>query len=621
MVAPATPTFPAEQVDILTRNMVAIEDTWDLSQIYPDDAAWDADAAQVPELLATATAHRGMLDASPMALLVALDDIMEVRRVVERLRTYAALRRDEDQTVTEALARYDRSISLAVQTGEALAFVMPEILAMPEGKLGVFATDAVLHRYRHLLDDVQRQRPYVRSTEVEEVLAQAADLTRAPIEAFSALDNADLTYGKVKDDDGNEITLTKGRHGALMESRNRDVRREAHQTMMAAYTAHKHTLSSLYASSVRNDIFQARVRGHQSARSAALFDDNLPESVYDSLIASVHDASPTMERFLGLRRKALGLEQLALYDLRVALAPEPARKYSYEEAIDIVLGGLTPLGHRYIDDLREGFASRWVDVYETKGKRSGAYSWGTYGANPVILMNWNGTLNDVFTLAHEAGHAMHTYYASQAQPYHDYHYTTFLAEIASTLNEVLLTWHLLGELPAEDLLGRFAILNRFADDVYGTLIVQTMFAEFEHLSHQIAESGEPITLERLNQIYGDLQSAYTPGLEIDDSIRNRWCRIPHFYRAFYVFQYATGLSAAIALAGKIRDEGQPAAERYLEMLAAGGSDYSLPLLQRAGVDLTTPEPVRLALVEFARTVGEMEQLADQGILAGARGDA
>jgi oligoendopeptidase F len=620
LVAPASTAVP-EQADILTRDMVAIEDTWDLSRIYPDDASWEADAARVPELLATAAAHRGMLDASPMALLVALDDLMEVRRVVERLRTFAALRRDEDQTAAEAFARYDRSISLAVQVGEALAWVMPEILAMPEGKLGVFATDAVLHRYRHLLDDVQRQRPYVRSTEVEEVLAQAADLTRAPIEAFSALDNADLTYGKVRDDEGNEITLTKGRHGALMESRNREVRREAHETMTAAYTAHKHTLASLYASSVRNDIFQARVRGHRSARSAALFDDNLPESVYDSLIASVREASPTMERFLDLRRKALGLEQLALYDLRVALAPEPARKYTYEEAIDIVLGGLTPLGSRYLDDLREGFNSRWVDVYETKGKRSGAYSWGTYGANPVILMNWNGTLNDVFTLAHEAGHAMHTYYASKTQPYHDYHYTTFLAEIASTLNEVLLTWHLLSELPQDDLLGRFSILNRFADDVYGTLIVQTMFAEFEHLSHQIAESGEPITLERLNQIYGDLQGVYTPGLEIDETIRGRWARIPHFYRAFYVFQYATGLSAAIALAGKIRDEGQPAAERYLEMLAAGGSDYSLPLLQRAGVDLTTPEPVRLALVEFDRTVKEMEQLAEQGILAGARGDA
>ncbi len=312
MVAPTSPAVPAEQVDILTRDMVAAEDTWDLSRIYPDDAAWDADSARVPELLATATAHRGMLDASPMALLVALDDIMEVRRVVERLRTFAALRRDEDQTVADSLARYDRSISLAVQTGEALAWVMPEILAMPEGKLGVFATDAVLHRYRHLLDDVQRQRPYVRSTEVEEVLAQAADLTRAPIEAFSALDNADLTYGKVKDDDGNQITLTKGRHGALLESRNREVRREAHETMMAAYTAHKHTLASLYSSSVRNDIFQARVRGHQSSRSAALFDDNLPESGLRQPDRRVREASPTMERFLDLRRKALGLEQLPL---------------------------------------------------------------------------------------------------------------------------------------------------------------------------------------------------------------------------------------------------------------------------------------------------------------------
>lgn len=617
MTATIAPTDPDRTADILTRDMIAVEDTWDLTSIYPSDAEWELDAARVPELIETAAAHRGMLGESPMALLVALDDAMGVRRIVERLNTYASLRRDEDTTNPEANARRERSIAFAIQTGEALAFLQPEILSLPEGKLGVFATDPVLGRYRHLLEDLQRRRAYVRSVEVEEVLAQAADVSRAPADAFNALDNADLSYGTVKDDDGNEITLTKARHALLMESKNRQVRKDAHDTLMQAYLEHRFTLASLYASSVRNDVFEAKVRGHRTARAAALFDDNLPESVYDSLIASVREAEPVMRRFLELRREALGLEKLALYDLRVPLAPEPPRSYTYEEAVDLVLDGLSVLGPRYVDDLREGLASRWVDVYETKGKRSGAYSWGTYGANPVILMNWNGTLENVFTLAHEAGHAMHTFYASKAQPYHDYHYTTFLAEIASTVNEVLLTWHLLSQLSPDDLVGRFAILNRFADDFYGTLVVQAMFAEFEHLSHAVVEGGEPLTLDRLNEIYGGLQAAYTPGVEVDDSISNRWSRVPHFYRAFYVFQYATGLSAAVSLARLMRDNGEPAAERYLAMLAAGGSDYSLPLLQRAGVDLTTPEPVRSALAEFERTVAEMESLAAHGVLSGA----
>ncbi len=339
--------------------------------------------------------------------------------------------------------------------------------------------------------------------------------------------------------------------------------------------------------------------------------------MYDSLIQAVREAAPTMERFLELRRRALGLDRLAIYDLRVPLAPLPLRRYDYREAVEIVLDGLRMLGDRYVEDLATGFDTRWVDVHETKGKRSGAYSWGAYGAPPVILMNWNGTLNDVFTLAHEAGHAMHSFYADAAQPYHDAGYPIFLAEIASTVNEVLLTWHLLGETAEEDDLGRFSLLNRFADGVYGTLVVQAQFAEFEHLTHARVEGGQPLTLEVLNDLFGDLQAAYTPGLEIDDRIRMRWARVPHFYRAFYVFQYATGLSAAIALAQRLRDEGAPAQERYLDLLSAGGSDYPLPLLQRAGVDLTSPEPVRAALAEFDRVVTEMERLAARGVLEAA----
>ena len=599
---------------VLTRDQLALEDTWDLSAIYPDQDAWEADAARLPGLVAQAATHRGLLGASTAALGAALDDALTARQVADRLGTYAHLRRDEDTADETAAARNERATKLAIEAGQTLAFLQPEILAIPADTLDAYIDDPALAHYRHLLDDIRRNRPHVRSIEVEELLAQAAEITRIPGEAFSQLDNADLEYGTVHDDSGAEVTLTKGRHALLLESKNREVRREAHETLSKAYLDHAHTLAALHGGSVRKDVFGAKVRNHASARSAALFDNNIPEAVYDNLIAAVRAAGDPLARFLALRRRALGLEDLALYDLRVPLAPTPDRHYPYREAVDMVLAGLTPLGERYVNDLRDGFDGRWVDVHETKGKRSGAYSSGTYGAPPVILMNWNGTLNDVFTLAHEAGHAMHTFYATNAQRYHDAYYTIFLAEIASTVNEVLLTWHLLGQTPADDTVGRFDLLNRFADGFHGTVIVQTMFAEFEHRTHALVEAGEPLTLETLNDLYGGLQADYTPGLTIDETIRIRWGRIPHFYRAFYVFQYATGLSAAVALATAIRDEGQPAADRYLAMLTAGGSDYSLPLLQRAGVDLTTPAPIEAALAEFDRVVSEMEALADQGVL-------
>jgi oligoendopeptidase F len=522
----------------------------------------------------------------------------------------------------EAIARYERAVMLAIGAGQALAFVQPEIVAIPVDTLHAFMAEPALAPYRHLLDDLDRQRPHVRSAEVEEVLAQFADVARAPAEAFSALDDADLDLGMVHDDDGREIKLTEGRYLRLMESRNRDVRAESYAAMSRAYQNHAYTLTSLYGSSVRKDVVSARIRGHESARSEALFDNAIPVSVYDSLITAVSGATSTLERFLALRRRALGLDDLQQWDLRVPLAPEPPRRYEYREAVEIVLSGLGALGERYTSDLGNGFASRWVDVHETKNKRSGAYSWGVYGSPPVMLMNWSGTLTDVLTLAHEAGHAMHTFYASASQPFHDASYPIFLAEIASTVNEVLLTWSLLEREEGQDPVTRFSLLNRFADGFYATVITQAMYAEFEQRTHAAAEEGMPLTLDFLNDTWGELFTKYTPGVGLGDgdSVRIRWSRIPHFYRAFYVYQYATGMSAAINIARAVRDEGDPARERYLAMLGAGGSDYPLDILKRAGVDLTTPEPVRVALEEFAQTISEMERLAEQGVFNTAAAD-
>ena len=363
---------------------------------------------------------------------------------------------------------------------------------------------------------------------------------------------------------------------------------------------------------MRSDAFQARVRNFTSARAAALFDDNVPASVYDSLLAATRAAAPAIERYLNLRKRLLGIDELRIFDLYVPLAPSPEQTYSYDEAVQLVLDGLGALGARYVEALNGGFRDRWVDVRETKGKRSGAYSWGVYGLPPVMLMNWNGTLDHVFTLAHEAGHSMHSFLADAALPYHLAQYPIFIAEIASTLNEVLLTWRLLAETQEDDLEGRFSLLNRFADTIYGTLVRQAQYAEFEHRTHAAVEAGEPLTLDELNALYGEIFAAYNPGVVIDDGVRISWGRVPHFYNAFYVYQYATGISAAIALASKIRDEGEPAARRFIELLESGGSDDPLVLLKKAGVDLTTPEPVQAALAEFDRIVAEMESLVDRG---------
>jgi oligoendopeptidase F len=602
------------QAELLTRDQVPVAETWDLTTIYRDESAWESDLADARDLLTAAAGHRDHLAESASRLRQALDDSMALRETLERLFVYARLRLDEDTADTDSIGRLDRVTAFSIEAGQALAYFDPEVLAMPEERLQSFIADPLLATYHHLLDDLLRHRPHTRSIEVEELLAQSADLARAPRDTFSALDNADLEYGMVTDENGEQVKLTKGRYQLLLECKNREVRRNAFETLMAAYEAHRFTLASVHASSVRKDVFFARARGHESSREAALFSYNIPDSVYDSLIAAAKEVRPAIEHYHDLRRRALGIDDLALYDLYVPLAPEPERRFEYDEAVDVVLRGVEALGDTYVRDLGGGLRGRWVDVRETKGKRSGAYSWGAYGRPPVILMNWNGTIDHVFTLAHEAGHAMHSYYADRARPFHDAQYSIFLAEIASTLNEILLTWQLLRELPEDDVKERFAILTRLADTISGTLIRQSMFAEFEQRTHETAERGDPLTLDTLNEIYGDVFESFVPGVQNDDRTKLGWSRVPHFYGAFYVYQYATGISAAFALARAIRDEGQPAVDRYLGMLEAGGSDYPLNILREAGVDLASPEPVRAALAEFDATVAELTRLADLGAL-------
>ena len=604
------------QAELVTRDQVSVLETWDLTTIYADEAKWEADFDRARELTAMAASHRGHLGDSAERLKLAIEDSLAVRELLERLYVYGRLKLDENTSDSDSLGRMDRATALSIEVGEALAYFDPEVIAIPADRWQSFISREELKPYLHVLDDLRRHAPHTRSIEVEELLAQITDLSRAPREIFSALDNADLEYGTVIDAEGNEVKLTKGRYQVLIESKDRTVRKNAFETLMSAYEAHQHTLASIHASSVRKDVFYAKARNHPTSRDAALFGYNIPGSVYDSLLTAAKEARPAIERYHALRRRALGIDDLALYDLYVQLAPEPERTYTYNEAVDVVARGVAALGNDYVNDLVSGLRGRWVDVRETKGKRSGAYSWGAYGRPPVILMNWNGTIDHVFTLAHEAGHAMHSFYADRAKPYHDAQYSIFLAEIASTINEILLTWQLLRETPDEEVKGRFAILNRLADTISGTLVRQAMFAEFELKTHEVAERGEPLTLESLCNAYGEVFGAYVPGVLNDERTKLGWSRVPHFYGAFYVFQYATGISAAVALARAIRDEGEPATERFLNMLRAGGADYPLNILREPGVDLESPEPVRQALNEFDATIAELEHLADRGALEG-----
>ncbi len=605
----------SDQSSVRLRSDIPVEETWDLSQMFADDEAWQAAAEAAPAAIENVAAYRGRFHEGPAVIREALDAYYSLEETLGKLIVYALLRRDEDQTNTESLTRADKAIQINVLASQQLSFVTPELVGLPKAEMDAAIASEELEPYRFLLEDIERGRAHVRSEEVETVLAQLSEVLSGSGQAMSALDDADIDYGTIKDEDGNEIHLTQGRYAMIQESRNREVRAAASEAFHKQYLDHTFTFGALHTNSVKTDVANAQIRKHESARAAALFGNNIPETVYDTLVSTVREkATPVVDRYLQLRKRALGLDELKSYDLRVPLAPESKKEYSFQQAVDIVLGGVGALGEQYVNDLRTGFKSRWVDVHESKGKRSGAYSWGAYGAPPVMLMNWNGTLDDVFTLAHEAGHSMHSFYAENAQPIQYAGYSIFLAEIASTVNEVLLNWHLLNRPEGQNPVQRFALLNRFADTYTGTVSRQTMFAEFEQRTHEIIEGGGALVPEVLSDMYGELFATYNPGVVIDDSVRITWARIPHFYNAFYVYQYATGMSSAINLATAVRDEGDAARDRYLKMLAAGGSDYPMNVLKAAGVNLESPEPIEQGIAEFDRVISEMEQLADDGVL-------
>jgi len=517
------------------------------------------------------------------------------------------MRHHEDMADPGYMSLSDKAKKLSVKVGEATSFITPEILSLSEAQLRDLIANPELSAYKFTLSEMLRQKPHVLSKPEEALMAQVGNLSQAPNTIFSMLNNADMKFPKVKDEHGEEIELTHGRYIQFLESSDRDVRRNAFQAMYSTYSKQKNTLAATLSANVTKNIFYARARKYPSVLEMSLSNDNIPVEVYSNLIDTIHEHLPLLHRYMKLRKKLLKVDELHMYDLFTPLVEEFKMNIPYEQAKQTVVESLKPLGDSYMKVLNEGLEDGWIDVYENEGKRSGAYSWGAYGTHPYVLLNHKDNLNSMFTLTHEMGHALHSYHSDQALGYRDAQYTIFLAEVASTLNEALLMDYMLDK--STDPKEKMYLLTYYADQFRTTVFRQTMFAEFEKIIHEAVERGESLTPQELSKIYYELTSKYHgPEMTVDQDIEMEWARIPHFYTSFYVYKYATGFSAATSFAKQIMDEGQPAVERYLGFLNSGGSDYSINILQRAGVDMSSPQPIRQAMEVFKDLIEQMEQL-------------
>ncbi|MCZ0755956.1 oligoendopeptidase F [Anoxybacillus sp. J5B_2022] len=590
------------------RSEIPIEETWRLEDIFPTDEAWEQEFQQVKSMIPKLSDYQGRLGESADVLYEALQYQDELSMRIEKLYTYAHMRYDQDTTNSFYQGLNDRITGLYSEASSAMAFIVPEILAIDEAKVKSFLSEKEeLKLYEHALDEINRQRPHVLSAQEEALLAQAAEVMAASSNTFGMLNNADLKFPTIIDENGDEVEVTHGRYIRFLESEDRRVRHDAFKAVYETYGKYKNTFASTLSGAVKKDNFFARVRRYQSARHAALSNNNIPESVYDNLVDTINKNLHLLHRYVRLRKKVLGVDELHMYDLYAPLVKNVKMEVTYEEAKDYLLKGLAPLGDEYLRIVKEGLENRWVDVRENVGKRSGAYSSGAYGTNPYILMNWQDNVNNLFTLAHEFGHSVHSYYTRKTQPYPYGSYSIFVAEVASTCNEALLNDYLLKTIDDEK--KRLYLLNHYLEGFRGTVFRQTMFAEFEHMIHQKAQEGEALTAESLTSMYYGLNKKYFGNdIVVDEEIGLEWARIPHFYYNYYVYQYATGFSAATALSKQILEEGEPAVNRYIEFLKAGSSDYPIEVLKKAGVDMTTAQPIQEACEVFAQKLEEMEQL-------------
>ncbi|MDD2553172.1 MAG: oligoendopeptidase F [Desulfotomaculaceae bacterium] len=581
---------------------------WRLADIYASDEMWEQDFQAVKKLSEEIDAYRGQVGQSASSLLAVLQLGYRLRELNERVYTYARMRRDEDNTDPVYQALTDRAASLHTLAQTALSFIEPEILEIPPAALARYRLEEPgLTLYGFALDEMLRQKDHVLSAAEERIIAGVGEVTQAPANIFKMINNADMTFSAIWDEEGNKVEVTHGRYGQFMESPHRRVRREAFASLYSSYRKLQNTLAATLAASVKKDVFYARARRFPGALPASLFADNISPRVYDNLIQTVRRNLGAMHRYAALRKKLLGLDELRMYDLYVPIIKDVKWDMPYPDAVELVKDGLAPLGAVYGEIMSRGFTEGWTDVFENKGKTSGAYSWGPYGVHPYILLNYQGNLNNVFTIAHEMGHAMHSYFAYSEQPYLYAHYTIFTAEVASTVNESLLMDHLLQTVGERK--KKLYLLYHYLEQFRGTVFRQTMFAEFEKIIHEKTEQGQALTPALLRQVYRRLNADYYgPEMVVDEDLEFEWARIPHFYSAFYVYKYATGFSAAAAITRRILAEGAAAVDRYLGFLKKGGSDYPLNLLKSAGVDMATPEPVQEGLDLFSRLLDQVEDL-------------
>lgn len=581
---------------------------WSLADIYAADADFDRGFAEIEKSIARLAGLRGSLTHSADSLLAALRQRDEASAQLEKLVLYAGLKYHEDMSVGDAQGRWDRVQTLSTRAAEATSWMTPEILSIPAETMKKWlAGSADLRVYAHALDDIQRQREHVLSSREEELLAMAGEIAAAPENIYSRFTNTNLDFPTIKDESGADVKLSMARYSAFLYSRDRRVRRDSFVGLHETYAAKANTLSALLSAQVKQHIFYARARRYSSCLASALDGPNIPVAVYDNLIAAIGRHVDKLHRYVALRKKLMRLEEVHAYDLYVPLVDAPDEKIPYDEAIETVLRGLAPLGEEYVATMRRAAGSRWIDVYETPNKRSGAYSWGTYLTHPYLLLNYNGTMHDRSTIAHEMGHAMHSWYTTKSQPMVYGSYATFCAEVASTVNEVLLADHLMKT--ARNDIERLLILQGEIDGIRTTVFRQTLFAEYEKLIHDHAESGEALTGEYLTQTYASLvRKYYGPGLSMDDCLAFEGLRIPHFFREFYVYTYATSHCAAMSIGRRILAGDRAAVDGHLRFLSAGCSRYPIDILKLAGVDMTTPAAIEDTMRVFDETLNEFDEL-------------
>jgi oligoendopeptidase F len=590
------------------RSRVKTADTWDLSSLYESDEAWEADFQKFEKKISGYKKYRGKLGESARTLAACLRFDSALERLGDRLGVYAFLKTSEDQANSDYQRMLGRFQNAATRASEAGSYIRPELLAIPDEKMQQFLDAPQLKLYRLQLERLLRYKPHTLTEREEKLLAMQGEMAQAASKAFRQLLDADMKFGVLEDEKGRQVELGNATLLQFLQSPKRSVRKAAFHQYYQQFSGHENTLAATLNGSIQKDVYYAKVRGYKSALTAALFPDNVPQKVYDNLIASVRKALPAVHRFYELRKRKMRLKSIHHYDTYVPILSDIETHYTWKQAVDAVIDSLAPLGEDYCSALKQGLLGRWCDRYPNQGKQSGAFSSGSFDGDPYILMNYKATvLNDVFTLTHEAGHSMHSYYSSKHQPYEYHNYTIFVAEVASTFNEQLLIGHLLEQAPDDK--HRAYLINNEIDDIRSTVIRQTMFAEFEKITHEMCEAGEPLTVQAFKDVYCKLLEDYFgPDFALDDELSLECLRIPHFYRAFYVYKYATGMSAAIALSQRVLHGGKQELHDYLTFLQGGCSKDPLDLLRDAGVDMRRPKPVDTALAHFARLVDELDSL-------------